>query len=214
MRSSGRPSQRRGIQPPHEIDSRLSTRVRARTAAPGHRCAHKAGGERARPLPTIQRLHAPSIRDSNAPKGTLMRASILGVFAALVLGCGGFQVGTPPPNGTGGGSTSDAFSQCQSRCNDGCCTNDGQCLAGTSRTACGSSGNLCETCPDANRCEITAAGGSCRPCSQLNCSGCCALDGQCLAGTSTAACGYAGKTCADCGSGFCELQSFGGGVCR
>lgn len=139
------------------------------------------------------------------------------VAAALTLGCNidlGPDPQPAPDPTTNGGATTSAQEACASSCQDGCCTPEGQCVAGTAETACGSAGRACKVCPDTQRCEQSAAGGECRACSQSNCNGCCTLEGQCLAGTSEAACGSAGDTCVDCGAGYCAPWGTGGGRCQ
>ncbi|MFL5318372.1 MAG: hypothetical protein ACJ790_01855 [Myxococcaceae bacterium] len=140
--------------------------------------------------------------------------SVLWVVVALSLSCtietGGTKTGgtagSSPNNSTGGSSCSQTCS--------GCCTSNGECLAGTSETSCGHGGGACDTCPQHQRCELAGGGGSCQPCSQLNCAGCCTTDGECRAGTAQYECGQAGQTCVSCGSGACAVQQFGGGVCQ
>jgi hypothetical protein len=102
---------------------------------------------------------------------------------------------------------------CRFNCS-GCCLSDGTCVSGTSNSECGYGGQLCNSCPTNQRCEVAAGGGSCGSCSQLNCSGCCTLDGRCVSGTSSFECGYAGQTCVSCSGGaLCDPTGVGGGSC-
>lgn len=111
----------------------------------------------------------------------------------------------------------------QSTCT-GCCGRDGLCAAGTSVTACGSSGFACDACVTgqicsvARRCEAAggsgggiaagggsatgggAAGGGATTCGPSNCTGCCS-NNVCQAGTLASACGRAGSSCISCPSG-------------
>jgi hypothetical protein len=123
-------------------------------------------------------------------------------WGLLIGGCGIFE-----------NDESDAQRRCFWECRSGCCTEAGRCIAGTTEAACGSGGDACQICPTNQRCENAAAGGRCKPCSQLNCDGCCASDGRCLAGTSKDACGWAGSQCVSC-PGHCEPRAISGGACK
>src|SRR4051812_33950335 len=109
------------------------------------------------------------------------RSVLIVVFAVLSWSCSLETGGTQP----GRTSSSSANNPSDSGCTncDGCCTSNGQCLAGTAESACGHGGGACQTCPQNQRCEIAGNGGSCEPCSQLNCAGCCTTNGDCRAGT-------------------------------
>lgn len=124
-------------------------------------------------------------------------------------GSAGSSSGAPP---SGSGMTPQEA--CRFSCS-GCCTASGQCLAGTAHDACGSGGLDCSECPSTSRCENAAGGGQCASCSQLNCNGCCNGQGECVAGTSDAACGNAGRQCVTCtGFAYCDPTGVGGGTCR
>lgn len=41
----------------------------------------------------------------------------------------------------------------------GCCTTEGECLAGTDNSACGKSGDTCVACPSPSLCQSTGVGG-------------------------------------------------------
>ena len=83
----------------------------------------------------------------------------------------------------------------------GCCVGD-QCLKGADSEACGSNGQLCESCsvmgqfcrPEPN------GGGTCEgapTCGPQNCGGCC-NGNTCVAGSSPNACGKQGMACTNC----------------
>ena len=104
--------------------------------------------------------------------------------------------------------------ECSFDCS-GCCTDDGRCLPGTSELQCGWGGQACNECADNQQCRQAAGGGQCRACGPENCSGCCTLEGTCLAGTSDDACGTFGETCVGCPfPGYCAASGIGGGTCQ
>lgn len=86
---------------------------------------------------------------------------------------------------------------------DGCCSG-WLCAVGTFGVACGSGGQPCSRCYEAEgtgRCVAQPdGGGHCEnkpPCSPKTCSGCCYGD-VCAAGNQDFACGAGGNTCQDC----------------
>lgn len=82
----------------------------------------------------------------------------------------------------------------------GCCDQNDFCRGGAEATACGVGGSACLGC-DASQ---TCSDGLCRgqpKCGPNNCAGCCAADGSCLAGSTTAACGHSGVSCLSCSTG-------------
>ena len=74
----------------------------------------------------------------------------------------------------------------------GCIDGSGACQAGTSDSACGTSGASCASCGSGKTCVT----GTC-----TSCGGCIDGSGACQAGTSDPACGTSGASCASCGSG-------------
>ena len=101
----------------------------------------------------------------------------------------------------------------------GCCESPTMCADGRESGSCGSQGQACQTCFDAQNkyatCvpNATGGGGTCvggPTCTPKNClTGCCNGD-VCMLGDVDTLCGYGGIVCVDCGasSGYCD-----GGVC-
>ena len=98
--------------------------------------------------------------------------------------------------GGGGGMNTDAGNQpCGPNTCQGCCNNQGQCVAGNAATACGKMGIVCNACGGSQTCVDGA-------CSSQQCNGCRdAVSGTCLTGTDVSACGSAGGVCAACNVG-------------
>ncbi|MEM9068729.1 MAG: hypothetical protein AAGE52_09490 [Myxococcota bacterium] len=108
-------------------------------------------------------------------------------------------------------------------CN-GCCEGD-VCQAGNSVTACGSSGDACTRCVDAQSCR----GGACTECGPDTCSGCCdgdvcaevayprcglSADGRCMTCDPTRSDGCNGGLCGCGGGDQCDVgQACVGGLC-
>lgn len=83
-------------------------------------------------------------------------------------------------------------------CPNGCCTtgvNGPMCAPGTADTLCGTDGQQCTSCQNANQ---TCINGTCGvPCSPSTCHGCC--DGNiCAEGDQDFLCGTGGTTCTNC----------------
>ncbi len=92
-------------------------------------------------------------------------------------------------------------------CN-GCCDDNGACVAGNADSACGRSGNACDACPASRFCKDN---GCFARCTSVNCGGCCDDLGVCKVGDSPAACGKSGGTCTSCGAlGACAQGVCGG----
>jgi hypothetical protein len=87
----------------------------------------------------------------------------------------------------------------------GCCDASGNCQLGSSPSACGVSGALCQECPlgacRANHCSAA--------CNAATCHGCCDSQGTCQPGTDPSACGPIGGACAACSG----AQTCDGGTC-
>ncbi len=98
----------------------------------------------------------------------------------------------------------------------GCCQDQVTgpiCLFGNTQDACGKDGAPCQVCSGGSLCAGGLCGctpdctGKCQgadngcgsACTTSDCNGCCAADFSCQPGTSIAACGKVGGTCASCG---------------
>lgn len=94
----------------------------------------------------------------------------------------------------------------RSTCN-GCCAEDGECVAGTSRTECGLGGELCQRCTTAERCAaakcealpvedagVVDAGPPVCTCV----TSCCLPDGSCAPNNGIDACGPSKQFCGTC----------------
>ena len=106
---------------------------------------------------------------------------------------------------------------CSATTCSGCCTvDDGRlrCLAGNEPAACGQSGAQCADCQTEGRsCDPSSRACGTSRCTPENCAGCC-VDDKCLPGTTPAACGDGGDTCATCATGqSCRTQTGVGGAC-
>ncbi len=98
-------------------------------------------------------------------------------------------------------------------CPTGCCSGN-LCIAGTSASACGNFGDVCQNCAQAG---LACQGQQCTQsaCGPSNCSGCCFGD-QCLMGVDPSACGFGGQQCANCleENEECVPAPETGGVCE
>jgi hypothetical protein len=105
----------------------------------------------------------------------------------------------------------------------GCCDSHGACQAGSSTTACGENGVLCQACGALSSCTLGTCvplsgsggglgggsgggGGGGTVCSPTNCTGCCA-NNTCFPGTTASECGAHGNFCQTCGTGQSCSQS-------
>jgi hypothetical protein len=82
-------------------------------------------------------------------------------------------------------------------CSNGCCDQRGICQLGNTEESCGKGGFLCMVCSSGEKCTS----GECMPavtCGPSNCPNGCCLNGQCVDGTSNAACGRGGGACGVC----------------
>gem|GEM_PF-524849 len=112
-------------------------------------------------------------------------------------------------------------------CPNGCCdASTGQCLEGVDSWACGSGGQVCQSCAEGtHHCvPLSAGGGFCDPgtptCGPSSCQGCCECPDpqdscKCVDGVYPKLCGHGGQVCQACvGDGMtCEPTSIGGGQC-
>ncbi len=152
-----------------------------------------------------------------------------GSFFLLDGGTGGGASGGMATGGgaTAGGSASNCNPQ---NCAAGCCDMNGVCQGGTTRGACGIGGTLCVTCGPGRVCQGGVCGnptgggsagggtgGGNVTCGPNTCAtGCCDINGLCVPGTTTQACGTAGRVCIGCfGSDQCSagscMPNMGGG---
>jgi hypothetical protein len=137
----------------------------------------------------------------------MVRTSIALALTLAVCACNGGNGGDDSPGDSDAGGGPD---QCE-----GCIDSSGNCVAGSSVSACGSGGASCSAC-GAN--EICPAGECVAPpaCGPDNCPGCCAGDGTCQ-GTTDSACGTGGGACeacpvgSSCSLGACVAESCAAG---
>ena len=85
----------------------------------------------------------------------------------------------------------DAGVRCGPGTCSGCCTQTGNCVAGSQLAQCGGGGALCQACFASQSCTNNR-------CTSVTCQGCVTAAGACVAGTSDQACGSAGGTCVAC----------------
>lgn len=101
----------------------------------------------------------------------------------------------------------DTFSNTCALC-DGCCQN-GQCMPGTTTTACGIGGLSCRECFTGQSCVNGTCINQGNTCS-TTCNGCCTGSGQCIDPATDANCGLSGLPCQACTS----EQKCEGGACK
>ena len=100
--------------------------------------------------------------------------------------------------------------KCSSSNCTGCCDGD-TCKTGNTPAFCGSNGVSCKNCPSSYQCQSGVCNDPTQ-CGPSNCKSGCCDQGKCLSGSSTNACGTAGKTCQICkksqvcSSGTCKLD--------
>ena len=104
-------------------------------------------------------------------------------------------------------------------CSTGCCQ-AGQCVLGSSHTACGTSGSNCQNCTATGKtCKDGFCSGGSSSCGPANCTGCCKA-GKCLTGTTSSVCGKGGSVCLNCATSgkTCDATkgvcSGGGSTCN
>jgi hypothetical protein len=78
----------------------------------------------------------------------------------------------------------------------GCCLG-AVCVTGTDPSSCGTSGNVCAQCAQAQSC-VNGACIELAQCGPIECAGCC-QNNVCLVGRDNATCGTGGAACQDCG---------------
>ncbi len=84
-------------------------------------------------------------------------------------------------------------------CPSGCCYS-GVCMPGDNASLCGQGGASCVVCKDGERCTNRSCQAT--ACTPATCaSGCCDSKGNCVSGTSEAACGSGGLSCSSCPTG-------------
>lgn len=106
----------------------------------------------------------------------------------------GFSADDGEQRGPGGGPQ---VAKCTPANCQGCCRDD-VCEEGTSKEACGSGADACQTCTGTQQCTL----GRCKdPCGPDNCPGCCDGD-TCLLGTAPDKCGGQGAACQACSGSF------------
>jgi hypothetical protein len=96
-------------------------------------------------------------------------------------------------------------------CPTGCCDTLRQtCSSGTADDACGTNGEVCQTCPSGKKCIDNQCQTPCTP--ALCPSGCCSgISCIFFSGQNESECGAGGAQCANCGSGAaCESTADGG----
>jgi hypothetical protein len=109
----------------------------------------------------------------------------------------------------GGGGQCEGVPSCGPQNCGGCCTPQGQCVAGSDSIACGRQGQACQACGAG---QVCGAGRTCETppaCGPQNCAGCCAGN-TCVIATTPAACGRGGEACRACGGG----EACNAGVCE
>ena len=105
-------------------------------------------------------------------------------------GDGGAADGGAADGGAGDGG-------CNARtCPNGCCDEQGRCVAGTDFIHCGTGGAVCAYCEGTTKICFNQ---SCRACDSTTCpNGCCDGDGICRPGTWSEKCGTGGAACSYC----------------
>ncbi len=177
-----------------------SSNCRAETACQGNQLRggsaglhSSSGGDASQVLQAVRQI---ALKTPLRCIGCMMRFALLLLALVLISAC------------SSGGAAACGPSQC-----NGCCDASGVCQPGTSTSACGKSGNACDTCVGVQVCGATATCGpaACVPqtCGSLNCGevndGCGGTlsCGVCGAGQS---CG-AGGTANVCGNGTCTPKT-------
>jgi hypothetical protein len=112
-----------------------------------------------------------------------------------------------------GQSCSSSSRQCittsctASSCPNGCCDASNMCQSGTTKQTCGTGAHRCAVCVGNQTCDLNQRTCVANLCTSSCSTGCCDAQGQCVAGSTKAACGSNGLPCVTCtGSAQCTTR--------
>jgi len=132
--------------------------------------------------------------------GTGTRDGAASSDSGQTIDSGGTHLDSGAPLDSGSAPDSATQSCNGSTCASGCCSGN-TCITATGDSQCGQNGVVCIDCTASSEtcsqglCGTTGTGD---PNCDIDCNGCCDANNVCQAGTSNAACGAFGETCAPC----------------